>query len=160
MLFRVAACLFLVALGSCVFFVSTAPTSAPNVVIVLSTGPWEFCPDRTWSAVPGSPGYPTRPSDGLSESDYRPSPAGGKYSVVIGEKGESVSIDGSPQIRGTRSNQTDQRVTYTLNEGLFAGGRLVVWREGSGYQAELTIYGSGVPVARSERGSVVRANGS
>jgi hypothetical protein len=47
-----------------------------------------------------------------------------------------------------------ERLIYSLVAGVFAGGRIVVWREAGGIQAELTIYGSGVPVVRSERGSV------
>jgi hypothetical protein len=158
MFLRFAACLFLVAHGSCFFFVSTAPTTSPNVVIVISSGPWLMHVDRAWAAAPGSPTYPQSPSSPLPESDYRPMSPGPRYSILIGSGGESVSIDGAPPIKGTRSDHTDQRVTFALNEGLFAGGRLVVWKDGAGYQGELTAYGSGVPIARSERGSLVRAD--
>jgi hypothetical protein len=160
MFLRSAACLFAVATGGCVFYVGTAPTPAPNIVIVLSPGPWELRVDRTWSMAPGSPAYPSHPTDPLRESDYRSNPAGGKYSIVVASEGASVSIGGSPPIAGTRSEQTNQQVTYTLTEGLFAGGRLIVWREGSAYQGELTVYGSGVPVVKSERGRFVRADGT
>ncbi len=157
MFLRFAISLFLVAHGSCFFFVSTAPTTSPNVIIVFSSGPWAFDVDRTWMATPGSPTYPASPSAQLPESDYRYTSSGARYSIVVGAEGETVSINGAPPIKGTRSSQSGDRVTYNLTEGLFAGGRLVMWKDGSGYQGELTVYGSGVPVVRSERGKVVRA---
>ncbi len=158
MVARLAACLLAVSVCSaCFFYVSTAPSS--GVTIILTSGYWDLCADRAWSAAPGSPTYPNSPSDPLNESDYRPSSSGTKYSIAVTGQGEYVSINGSPPIRGTRAHQSDQEVTYTLGDGLFAGGRLVVWRHGADLQGELTIYGSGATIARSERGSVVRTGG-
>ncbi len=153
-----AACLLAVATPSCWFFVTTGPGT--NAVFILTTGCWHFQPDRVWSGVPGSATYPIYPTDPLREEDYHPgAPPGSKYSIVVSGEGRWVSIDGSPPIKGTRTDHSEQHVTYSLGEGLPAGGRLIVWREGSGYQAELTRYGSGVPVAKSERGTVVRTDG-
>jgi hypothetical protein len=42
--------------------------------------------------------------------------------------------------------------TYELTGGTMAGGRFVI----SGGRAELTIYGSGVPIVESERGTLVQ----
>ncbi len=159
MLPRLVACLLAAATQSCVVFVSTGPTPPPNVVIILTPGTWVLCADRTGSAVPGSAAYPQHPSDPLREGDYRTT-AGVRYSILVTAEGRSVSITASPPINGTRTERSDDRVTYALSGGLAAGGRLVVWKEGTGYQGELTVYGSGVPVVKSERGAVVRASGS
>ncbi len=154
-----AAALFLCSAQSCFFFVSTGPTPAPNVVFILSSGAYVLAADRTWSVAPGAPDFPNHPSDPLDEVDYHAN-AGPRYAIVVGTGGQSVSIDASPPIRGTCTDHTDQQVTYSLTEGLFAGGRLVVWKVGSGYQGELTVYGSGVPIARSERGAVFANKGT
>jgi hypothetical protein len=50
---------------------------------------------------------------------------------------------------------TADRLIYAVVEGTFAGGRIMVWRAANDdLQAELTIYGSGLPVIKSERGSI------
>jgi len=43
-----------------------------------------------------------------------------------------------------------------ITKDTFAGGRFVVWAADVGLQAELTIYGSGVPIVSSERGPLVK----
>ncbi len=154
-----AACLLAIADQACIIYVSTSPTAPSSVVIILTTGTWVLSADRAWCGDPGSPTYPRYSADPLRETDYQAA-AGPTYSILIGSDGQSVSIAGSPPIRGTRSEQSPERVSYALDEGLVAGGRLVVWREGTGYQAELTLYGSGVPVVKSERGTFVRVRGS
>jgi hypothetical protein len=45
---------------------------------------------------------------------------------------------------------------YELTEGAFAGGRFVIGSVASGLEAELTLYGSGVPIASSERGALAK----
>jgi hypothetical protein len=42
-----------------------------------------------------------------------------------------------------------------LTKNLFAGGRFVVWSSDGGFEAEYTVYGSGVPIISSERGPLV-----
>jgi hypothetical protein len=58
-------------------------------------------------------------------------------------------------MKGVRSSPTEL-LLYNLNEGTFAGGRFVVWSGKNGLQGELTIYGSGVYIISSERGSISR----
>ena len=55
-------------------------------------------------------------------------------------------------IRGQKTNKDDESKFYELDEGVFAGGRFVVWINNDSFEAELTIYGSGVPIIKSERG--------
>ena len=45
---------------------------------------------------------------------------------------------------------------YDLDEGTFAGGRFVVWAGEKGLQAELTIFGSAVPLRYGGRGALTR----
>lgn len=40
---------------------------------------------------------------------------------------------------------------HEIEEGLSAGGRFIVWVADNHFEAELTVYGSGVPSVRSER---------
>jgi hypothetical protein len=54
-----------------------------------------------------------------------------------------------PVTRGARHDPSH-------GSGTFAGGRLVIWSGTSGLQAELTLYGSGVPIFSSERGALSR----
>ena len=55
------------------------------------------------------------------------------------------------------TNAEDLR-RYEIEEGLFAGGRFIVWIADDHFEAELTVYGSGVPIVTSERGRLVVAN--
>jgi hypothetical protein len=154
MVLRLAVCLFAVGSLSCGASPGvTQPTTTSTVAGLLAAGSWELRVDRVWAGAPGSVTYPT---DELVESDFRPSPSPIKYSMIFSVQARTVSIGDSPKMTGTLASETDQRVTYSLNEGVFAGGRLVVWRAGQDLQGELTIYGSGLPIVRSERGKVVR----
>ena len=52
----------------------------------------------------------------------------------------------------TKFHDTEEYKKYDLDKGLFAGGRFFVWITEGQFEAEYTIYGSGVPIIRSERG--------
>jgi hypothetical protein len=97
------------------------------------------------------------PTDPLSEADFAPVDGGARHRLVVSEDAARIEIV-DPRTQSQMVAQLEQanaeRLIYGLVDGAFAGGRIVVWREASGVQAELTIYGSGVPVVRSERGSV------
>ena len=48
--------------------------------------------------------------------------------------------------------------SYSLS-GSCTGGRLLLWSSNNGPRAELTIYGTGVPMMQSRRGSLLRPTG-
>ncbi len=103
----------------------------------------------------------TFPFDPLDESAYVPVENGTLYDLSFSGDGTSVSILGTtseePMI-GYRSRLETDVVEYDLQEGLFAGGRLVVWVDEDRLAAELTIYGSGMPIIQSERGELSPTN--
>lgn len=117
----------------------------------FADGRWELRVDRAWDGVGGNI---TFPSDWLSEEDYKPVSNGPTYLVVVSGSTTTVSV-GNPPIKGSRTTATVEHITYDLTEGAFAGGRFVVWAGSKGFQAELTIYGSGRPIVTSERGCLV-----
>jgi hypothetical protein len=75
------------------------------------------------------------------------------YAITLeGDRATIVPLDGK---RAAISGRRDPKSTdlFNLDAGLFAGGRLVV----RGERAEVTVYGSGVPVVSSERGALRQA---
>jgi hypothetical protein len=92
----------------------------------------------------------------LGESVYQPVADGPTHHVTVSDRGSRVSIGARP-LKGQRTTAFDSYLAYDLREGTFAGGRFVVWPGEHGPQAELTIYGSGRPIVRSERGALVPA---
>lgn len=131
------------------------PSTAPAV---MDDGRWVFTVDRTWD---GQSGNVRSPSDVLPESGFGPVASGLTYSVVISERGSQVSVEGASienhAIKGQRVAATDGRLAYDLTEGTFAGGRFTAWSTKDGLQGELTVYGSGRPIVKSERGVLVPA---
>jgi len=103
----------------------------------------------------------TRHSEEVEESEYRPISKGSTYPILVSDHGARVEIEGKertavhPPMKGLRSSQTEP-VVYKLDDGTFAGGRLVVWSGDNGLQGELTIYGSGVYIISSQRGTISR----
>jgi hypothetical protein len=91
------------------------------------------------------------PMDDLQESDYQKTNGGAFYNVSLSEDGQIVMIEPG-SIRGTKVMDGDKSKLYELEEGEFAGGRFIVWISNNKFEAELTIYGSGVPIVKSERG--------
>ena len=94
------------------------------------------------------------PMDDLQESDYEETNEGTQYNVTFSEDGQMVIIEPG-SIRGQKTNDGYESKLYELDEGLFAGGRFVVWINNDSFEVELTIYGSGVPIVISERGHLV-----
>ncbi len=113
-------------------------------------GVWLLTVDRALRPGSSTVGVPTDP---LSEADFAPVDGGARYRLVVSEESARIAVVES-QMVAQLEQTTAERLIYGLVDGAFAGGRIMVWREPSGIQAELTIYGSGVPVVRSERGSV------
>lgn len=116
----------------------------------LVDGHWRLDVDRVLKANRPNEGLPADP---LSEADYQPVPAGTTYDVVVSGKTADIAVGPTP-FKGVRGERTGERVMYDLQAGgTFAGGRFVVSPgPRNTLQAELTLYGSGVPIAKSERG--------
>jgi hypothetical protein len=91
------------------------------------------------------------PFDDLQESDYEEVNEGVEYDVIFSEDGQTVAIE-PDSINGQKTNNSAESVYYELGEGTVAGGRLIVWINNNQFEAELTVYGSGVPIIKSERG--------
>ena len=91
------------------------------------------------------------PMDDLQESDYRETNEGEVYNITISEDGQMVIIEPG-SIRGEKTMDGDKSKLYELDEGVIAGGRFIVWISNDSFEAELTIYGSGIPIVKSERG--------
>lgn len=143
----------------CVTIVACTTTpSAPSgtdrgVQSAFAEGAWELRVDRAWAGG----GNVQFPSDPLDESTYAPMINAPVYRVILSDSGRRVAVGATPLL-GTRSLATDSRVQFDLGIAPLdapAGGRLVVRRSGSDLQGELTVYGSGRPIVKSERGAVV-----
>jgi hypothetical protein len=95
------------------------------------------------------------PFDTLSEEQYSPDNTGKTYVIKFSSDGKEVSIN-NDSIQGTAGTESDLKKSYNLDKGVFAGGRFVIWPKDQPTKAELTIYGSGVPIIVSERGMLVK----
>jgi len=93
------------------------------------------------------------PRDSLQESDYIPTSEVISYDVIFSEDGQTVMIEPG-SVTGEKISDGEESKLYELVEGLFAGGRFVVWKNHEDFEAEYTIYGSGIPIIRSERGKL------
>ena len=113
-------------------------------------GEWVLQVDRKWNGDAGSVQFP---SDSLPEEAYEPLSDGAAYRVVFSNELGSVAVGDTP-LSGAQVSDADGRREYDLTTGTFAGGRFIVWNGAAGLQAELTIYGSGVPIISSERGAL------
>jgi hypothetical protein len=118
----------------------------------FTDGQWGLRVDRAWDGLDGGISFP---SDPLAEDDYEPVSGGPVYPIVVTDLGSRVAVGATP-LEGARSSTDGDRIVFELSEGTFAGGRFAVWGLNHGLQAELTIYGSGRPIVKSERGSLIR----
>ena len=117
-------------------------------------GIWYFRVDRVWN---GS-GNPPFPSSLLAESTYSHVSNGPTYRIVIsgtGFQGYEISIGDIP-MRGHQQPPGAPQIIFDLREGTFAGGRFLITHGKDGLEGELTIYGSGLPIIKSERGTLTR----
>ncbi len=142
-----AACL---ALGACQ---DTGP--AAN----FDDGAWEFQVTSLWAEPEGGVANPTDP---LDDADYTPVDDAAGWSLLVSDHRDTIALtdiaDDTKTIDGTLGDPVGDRLHYDLTEGVFAGGRFEVWDDGF-LRAELTIYGSGVPIAQSARGDLVQIIG-
>jgi len=93
------------------------------------------------------------PRDNLQESDYITTNEEISYDLIFSEDGQIVTIEPG-SVSGEIINDREEFKLYELVEGLFAGGRFVIWISHKDFEAEYTIYGSGIPIIRSERGKL------
>jgi len=93
------------------------------------------------------------PKDSLPESDYVAISENIQYNVAFSADGKIVTI-GTGAVSGEKIKDDEESKYYNIVNGLFAGGRFLIWKNNNDFEAEYTIYGSGVPVIRSERGSL------
>lgn len=130
---------------------STGGQPPPTSVMGLFGQQVTFVADR---ATPSSV-QPNVPNAPFAESDYMPLPQNKTYPVMFAVDGNTVTVTGDSAMVGTWDQQAGDTRHYNLTEGVFAGGRFDVWSGDTTINAELTIYGSGVPVISSERGTLV-----
>lgn len=91
------------------------------------------------------------PSDQIIENEYIEIYHGSEYEVSFSKDMQTISIM-NDSISGLIVEDNEEYKKYGLDKGLFAGGRFVVWITDGLFEAEYTIYGTGVPIIRSERG--------
>lgn len=118
---------------------------------------WIMVVDRVWNRE----NQPQFPMDTFSETDYEPTSDDDPYFVTFSDDGLSVTIEGKlPEGQSAVGHlESDDSVNrlYNLLDGTFAGGRFVIWIADNKFQAEFTIYGSGVPIIYSKRGKLVES---
>ncbi len=153
----------LIALASLVASCGGRTPSHPTTPALASftTGTWNLQIDRAWDGKTGAPQFP---ADALDESAYKRVTDGATYRLEVADDGRQVSVSdvtANPgayvAFTGRRGKATESSVQYDFDSGgaIFAGARLVVWQATGGLQGEWTIFGSGVPIVKSERGPVV-----
>ena len=125
-------------------------------ITCLADQTFVYRPTREWRGMASSIGLPTDP---LDESDYIASEDGAAYAVEFGADARQVELFGADDggvVQGARGAAVrgGDPVSYDLDT--FAGGRFVVWLDHAELDAELTVYGSGVPIATSTRGVLER----
>jgi hypothetical protein len=118
----------------------------------FADGAWTFHVDRRWNGDPSSVKQPSTPR---AEADYESVADGPSYAAQVSDAWHSVSIGSMPWL-GELTASPSGTLSYDLTSGTFAGARFIVWASASGLQAELTMYGSGVPIASSERGALIQ----
>ena len=104
------------------------------------------------------------PDEELDENDYEVSQDNVIYLVSFSKEGNKINIEPGG-ISGRMVQDGDEEIEYLLDQGLFAGGRFIVWIHNwtthiptlnNILEAELTFYGSGVPIIKSERGYLLQ----
>ncbi len=81
---------------------------------------------------------------------------GDEYTVSFSDDHSNVSINPG-DLLGSLESEENGILQYVIDDGFFAGGRFVIWIEDSQFHAELTVYGSGVPIIASVKGSLTEA---
>ena len=97
------------------------------------------------------------PHEKLQDIDYQKTTENSHYKVRFSENSETIIIL-PDSISGRFEKEDNEFKQYVLEKGLFAGGRFIVWIIDNKFEAEFTIYGSGVPIIQSERGYLEPTN--
>lgn len=118
----------------------------------LSDGEWELTVDRVLP-LEGDRRFSGLPSAPMTDTDYTAVTDGRRVRIAIADQGKTVTIE-TESFGGRRIAAEAPEVVFELSEGTFAGGRFVVWAGEAGLEAELTVFGSGLPILSSERGSL------
>ena len=93
------------------------------------------------------------PFDDLQEIEHFMTIEHIEYDVSFSENGQIVTIEPGT-LRGEIKNEDLESRQYELVEGVFAGGKFVVWKNNEKFDGELTIYGSGVPIVLCDSGNL------
>ena len=106
-----------------------------------------FCPD----SVAFEPDVQF-PADQIDDAEYVFTDVEIVYNISISENGDILLINFG-DIIGELINENDY-LYYNITEGIFAGGRFVIRIVNNQFKAEYTIYGSGIPIIKSEKGNI------
>jgi hypothetical protein len=132
----------------------TASTSTTGSKLVMRV-------DRSFDRSSGTPGAKI-PDDDLPAETYKPiAQPIDRWEVTI-EGSRVILVPVTPlhatqgQVEGVETTEKAKlgERRFDLQKGAFAGGRFVL----RGDDAEVTMYGSGVPVVSSERGKLIKKN--
>ena len=107
-----------------------------------------YWPDREWQRTTSA-----GPSEELLEADYLPKEGGSAWDVKISSDAQQITLTpraGGNAVDGTRDVQRTDRAWFNVT--LAVSGRFVVKGAPPQFQAELTAYGSGIPILYSTRG--------
>jgi hypothetical protein len=135
---------------------TTSTAGAGDLQAQVTDGAWELQADREGGAALDSLRF-------TPDRFYRAIDGGPRFAVVISAGGTKVQVEGNVgdshlSIDGARTSTDEGRLWYQLNA--FAGGLFVIWPVTDGLQAEFTVFGSGVPIAFSYRGRLVKSPSS
>ncbi len=76
---------------------------------------------------------------------------GDEYTISFSSDRNNILIEPN-NLSGVLESYENEKLEYNINDGYFAGGRFLVWVENNIFNAELTEYGSGVPIIASGKG--------
>jgi len=81
---------------------------------------------------------------------------GDEYTISFSSDRKNISIE--PRgLSGILESEENEKLEYNIEDGYFAGGRFLVWIENNIFNAELTEYGSGVPIVASGKGPLTES---
>lgn len=106
--------------------------------------------DRIWDRAE----QPRFPDDELPDSSYRSlgdEPSFVKQWEVTVDGDQVILVSGVQRLRGRETSNVFNERRFEITEGSSVGGRFVM----RGEDAEITLFGSGVPIRSSERGKLI-----
>ena len=137
-------------LAACGALDGPAPLDCENLQCIQADRAYSYRPTRearrpVATVAPGA--------EVLPESAYDAIESGPTHSVTFSAdlmQVELVAMEGAERLVGTQQERTSDRIAYDLDA--FAGGALIVRWDQPTLEAELTLFGSGVPITSSSRG--------